>query len=79
MRHRIRYLLAAVAVAFVWGLPAGCETSSHKSVRTYEYNDESQPARVTEEELGSEYQMQSPGETVSPGEMVAPGTVVDDR
>lgn len=44
---------------------AGCETSSHKSVRTYDYNDQGQAAeQKPEKELNSEYQMVSPGEMV---------------
>jgi hypothetical protein len=44
---------------------AGCETSSHKSVRTYDYRDEAQaPEQRPQEELNSEYQMVSPGEMV---------------
>lgn len=43
----------------------GCETSSHKSVRTYDYNDQGRAAeQKPEEELNSEYQMVSPGEMV---------------
>jgi len=44
---------------------AGCETSSHKSVRTYDYNDQGRaPQRQPDEELNSEYQMVAPGEMV---------------
>jgi len=47
---------------------AACETSSHKSVRTYDYNDEGRPVDRTgareKQELNSEYQMVSPGEMV---------------
>ena len=47
---------------------AGCETSSHKSVRTYDYNDEGRTPKRADarenDELNSEYQMVSPGEMV---------------
>jgi len=44
---------------------AACETSSHKSVRTYDYNDQGRaPERKPDEGLNSEYQMVSPGEMV---------------
>ena len=44
---------------------AGCETSSHKSLRTYDYNDQGRaPEQKPKEELNSEYQMVSPGEMV---------------
>jgi len=49
---------------------AGCETSSHKSVRTYDYRDEGRPTeRANEaEEQDSEHHMVSPGEmVVDPG------------
>ena len=68
MRHRIRFRTTAMGAVCLVGFCAGCETSSHKSVRTYEYNDQPRPAQVTQEE--PEYQMVSPGEMVSPGTMV---------
>ena len=49
---------------------AGCETSSHKSVRTYDYRDEGRPVQRENEaeEQDSEYHMVSPGEmVVDPG------------
>jgi hypothetical protein len=52
-------------------LAVGCETSSHKSVRTYEYSDEPPPEQQSQaDEFESEYEMQSEGEMVSPGQMV---------
>ena len=58
-------MLALTAVLGV----TGCETSSHKSVRTYDYHDEAQaPEQRPQEERDSEYHMVSPGEmVVDPG------------
>ena len=59
--HALCMLVGAVALM---GATA-CETSSHKSVRTYDYNDEGRaPEQKRNEELNSEYQMVSPGEMV---------------
>ncbi|MGB2984567.1 MAG: hypothetical protein WBE26_01680 [Phycisphaerae bacterium] len=71
MRHGLRFCLVVIGTAGFLGWIAGCATSSHTSVRTYEYSDE-RPERPTHDESDSEYQMQSPGE------MVSPGTIVDD-
>ncbi len=61
MRNKFRALLAAVALI---GFAAGCATSSHKSVRTYEYDENPPPERQEESESGSDYEMTSPGEMV---------------
>ncbi len=65
MRNSWRHSLCLLTgVATLIGA-AGCETSSHKSVRTYDYNDQGrEPERKPNEELNSEYQMVSPGEMV---------------
>ncbi len=62
VRHSLCLLTGAAALIGV----AGCETSSHKSVRTYDYNDQGRPTeRANEaEEQDSEYHMVSPGEMV---------------
>lgn len=66
MRSIIRIAFCgAVAIAFL----GGCQTYSHRSVRTYEYNNEGKPQA---QHLGSEYRMQSPGT------MEAPGTMTND-
>ena len=70
MRHWARFCRCGLAVFFVAGFVMGCETSSRKTVRTYEYKDEPPPKRSQSDELDSEYKMQSEGEMVSPGEMV---------
>ena len=64
-RHALCWLTGAVALIGA----VGCETSSHKSVRTYDYNDQGRaPEQKPNEELNSEYQMVSPGEmVVDPG------------
>lgn len=66
-----RYLnaiaFAIAALCLVVGSP-GCESSSHSSVRTYEYSDEPQRDRQQDDQLDSEYKMVSPGEMTGPGE-----------
>ena len=79
MRACVRFCVTAFAVVCFSCLSGGCQTSSHKSIRTYEYSDEPHPVRSTDDELTSEPQMQSPGEMVSPGEMAPPGQMVDDE
>ena len=69
MRKYVRIATAALMAA---GLAVGCASSSHKSVRTYEY-DEKPPPEQKQPEVGS-----SQGEMVSPGEMVGPGEMVDE-
>ena len=65
MRKTPRYALCWLTGAAALIGAAGCETSSHKSVRTYDYNDQGRaPQRQPDEELNSEYQMVSPGEMV---------------
>ncbi len=75
MRTRIGVIVVCLAAGLSVGV--GCKSSSHKSVRTYEYNNEpKQPdphARQRSDELDSEYKM------VSPGEMQSPGQMTDDR
>ena len=64
MRHSAMRL--SVLMLCVAALPVGCARHSHKSVSTYEYNNE--PARAEPvdrqetNELDSEYKMVSPGE-----------------
>ena len=71
MRIWLRSAGCVVAVVACTVGMLGCETSSHKSVRTYEYSDDGRaPAQAPEQELDSDYQMQSPGQMVSPGTMV---------
>lgn len=61
LRHTLCLLMGAVALMGA----AACETSSHKSVRTYDYSDQGRaPEQKPQEELNSEYQMVSPGEMV---------------
>ena len=77
MRHGITRYVAVMSVACLLGWFAGCRTTTHTSVRTYEYTDEP-PVRAVDDELTNEYQMRSPGEMVGPGEMVEPGDADDD-
>ena len=83
--------IVAVLATLSLGL-LGCETSSHKSVKTFDYDGEPQPAR--EERSSARLQRDQPppeaereietGEDdgewhmVSPGEMAAPGKPVVD-
>ena len=65
MRGTWRVALFLLMGAAVLIGAAACETSSHKSVRTYSYNDDGkEPEKKPQEELNSEYQMVSPGEMV---------------
>ena len=65
MRRIWRHLFCLLSGAAALIGTAGCETSSHKSVRTYDYNDQGRvPQQQPDEELNSEYQMVSPGEMV---------------
>ena len=65
------------AMGLVWavgavalGFAVGCETSSHKSVRTYDYSDEprgartSQPTETERVDDAGNWQMTKPGEMV---------------
>jgi len=68
MRNPIRSLMLAAACGAFAVTLAACATSSHKSVRTYDYNDEGKPAPKAEETERQvdegEYHMVSPGEMV---------------
>ena len=77
MRRGAMRCLAIMGVGCIIGWLSGCVTTSHKTVRTYEYSDEP-PTPVMEEASEGEYQMQSPGEMVGPGEMVPPTDTDDD-
>ena len=65
MKTKSLALSVTVALGLAFTL-AGCARSSHRSVKTYEYNEEAgrteqkQPQQAT----SSEYQMVSPGEMV---------------
>ena len=62
MQHSGRFFRLGLAAFCLAGLAFGCETSSHKTVRTYEYSDEPTSKRSESQELDSEYKMQSEGE-----------------
>ena len=65
MKIRALTLSVTVALGLAFTL-AGCARSSHRSLSTYEYNEE--PARAEQkppqQATSSEYQMVSPGEMV---------------
>jgi len=67
----IRFGVCALALICLVSGSAACRTSSHKSVRTHEYDDGPQRDRQMDEELDSEYKMVAPGEMTGPGEMVS--------
>jgi len=71
---RMAAILCVVLAGLVLFSTAGCETSSHKSVRMYEYDDGRRPAERTSDpavsEESGEWEMVSPGEMVPPGETV---------
>lgn len=65
MRTTLRQTLCLLMGAVALMGATACETSSHKSLRTYEYNDQGRaPEQKPKEELDSEYKMVSPGEMV---------------
>ena len=65
MRTALRLSLCLLMGAAALIGAAACESSSHKSVRTYDYNDQGRvPEQKAKEELDSEYRMVSPGEMV---------------
>ena len=53
--HRKAIRLTTSALLVAGFALAGCQTSSHKSVRTYEYADEPTQKRSESEKLDSEY------------------------
>ena len=69
MRNWTRLCVCLFVAASLIGMSAGCASSSHKSVRVYEYDDEPPRDRQVDDQLDSEYKMVSPGEMVGPGEM----------
>ncbi len=83
MRFSMSVLKKLLSVTTVALFAAGCETSSHKTVKTYDYSNDSRPAQpqpTEREQRGSDAQMVEPGEMVAPGEMVPPGEpVVEPR
>ena len=62
MRLMKHLLTVGLVACFATVLALGCAKSSHKTVRTYEYNDEPPQKRSESDELDSEYKMQSEGE-----------------
>lgn len=69
IRRTARYA-PILAAAFGSAMLLGCATSSHKSVRTYEYDDRpsgrrtSRPTETERVEDSGEWQMAAPGEMV---------------
>jgi len=78
MRHSAIKLIAGLVTAALTCGPLACKTTSHKSVRTYEYGEEVEPDRQQTDELDEDYKMVSPGEMTGPGEMVSPGSTVEE-
>lgn len=76
VRSTFRIAVTGGAMAVVAGV-LGCESSSHKSVRMYEY-DESPQEETRPREDESQWEMVSPGEMVAPGEMVPPDQADED-
>ena len=69
MRTLQRSLFTLFCCGLVSLLTLGCATSSHKSVHTYDYNDQGRPvekpaAQAEAEEAEGEYHMVSPGQMV---------------
>lgn len=70
MLRYFRFCVLALAAVIASVGSIGCESSSHKSIRTYEYDDAPARDRQQDDQLDSEYKMTSPGEMTSPGQMV---------
>lgn len=66
MSRMMRAFALGLGACVVFGLSIACETSTHTSTRTYEYNDEPVQKRSESNKLDSEYKMQSEGEMTSP-------------
>jgi|GEM_PF-3624957 len=73
MRSMIRIALCCLVVVVA---ATGCQTSSYRSVRTYEYGNEGRPQRM--QHPGRDYHMESPGKMEAPGTMESPGTMTND-
>ena len=54
--------MLGIGALCAFGLVAACETSSHKEVRTFEYDNEPPEKRSESKQLDSDYKMQSEGE-----------------
>ncbi|MEK6676186.1 MAG: hypothetical protein AABZ47_11100 [Planctomycetota bacterium] len=67
----MRAITAAALGAWVLMVTAGCQTSSHKSVRMYDYNNDPGRARPASQP-GEEVEVEDDGEwhMVAPGEMI---------
>ena len=79
IRRMLPRRVTVTAMGFVIAVSCGCETSSRKSVSTYDYSEEPPPARTTGNRPPVETERQvdeTEGEMVSPGEMVPPGRMV---
>ncbi len=79
MLRSTRTLAAVVGTILLVAGNSGCESSSRKSVRTYEYSEESRSARRTAHgpaEDEGEVTIEDAGGMVSPGDMVSPGRMV---
>ena len=68
MRNKLRNSMIALACGALGLMLTACATSSHKSVSTYDYNDEGKPAQQAaeaEREVDDgQYHMVAPGEMV---------------
>ena len=62
MRSIRTLMLCGLCACFAAALSLGCDTTSHKTVRTYEYDDTPTEKRSESDKLDSEYKMESEGE-----------------
>ncbi len=81
MRFCSRSNVAAMTIALAGLSMLGCHKSSHTSVSSYEYSEQSRTERApqgngAQDQPDSEYHMVAPGQMASPGEMAAPGRMV---
>ena len=61
MKSLLRMSMLILAVTIV---TIGCDSTKHRSVRTYEHDEAPPPERRTDGGESGEYEMESPGEMV---------------
>ena len=62
MSRMMRAFALGLVSCVAFGFSVACETSTHTTTRTYEYNDEPVQKRSESNKLDSDYKMQSEGE-----------------
>ncbi|MCO6436159.1 MAG: hypothetical protein J5J06_03635 [Phycisphaerae bacterium] len=70
MNSRLRSSFALIGLLAATFAAAGCQTSSVRTHRSYEYNGSSPPPRERAEQPSEREELESDWEMKSPGEMV---------